>query len=153
MATSALCALAAVIGNGVRIAPKQQDDWKIVPNLWGALIGKPSTYKTPAMKAALAPLYVFQEEWYNEWRKKKKQQRIEERFEELSKREKEKQAEKALKKGNDEIARALLSETLSEDNADDDYLPRLIVNDVTVEKLGELLKENPRGLLMVRDEF
>ncbi|VEJ45439.1 Uncharacterised protein [Bartonella vinsonii] len=30
---------------------------------------------------------------------------------------------------------------------------RLIVNDVTVEKLGELLKENPRGLLLVRDEL
>ncbi len=28
-----------------------------------------------------------------------------------------------------------------------------IVNDVSVEKLGELLKENPRGLLMVRDEL
>ncbi len=30
---------------------------------------------------------------------------------------------------------------------------RFIVNDVTVEKLGKLLKENPRGLLMVRDEL
>lgn len=31
--------------------------------------------------------------------------------------------------------------------------PRLIVNDATVEKLGELLNENPRGLLLVRDEL
>ncbi len=30
---------------------------------------------------------------------------------------------------------------------------RLIVNDATVEKLGELLNENPRGLLVVRDEL
>ncbi len=53
IAVSALCALAAVIGNGVRGAPKQHDDWIVVPNLWGALIGQSSTYKTPAMKAAL----------------------------------------------------------------------------------------------------
>lgn len=31
--------------------------------------------------------------------------------------------------------------------------PRLVVNDVTVEKLGELLAENPRGLVTVRDEL
>ncbi|GAA5105678.1 hypothetical protein GCM10023261_05280 [Bartonella jaculi] len=32
-------------------------------------------------------------------------------------------------------------------------MPRLIINDATIEKLGELLQENPRGLLLVRDEF
>ncbi|WP_026088260.1 DUF3987 domain-containing protein, partial [Bartonella rattaustraliani] len=153
VSVATLCALAAVIGNGVRIAPKQHDDWKIVPNLWGAIVGESSIMKTPAMKAALKPLYSFQKEWYKEWRKKKKQQRIEEKLEELSKQEKENQAKKALKKSDTETARALLSEILSKDNADDDCLPRFIVNDVTLEKLGELLRENPRGLLMMRDEF
>ncbi|MET3560764.1 hypothetical protein ABID39_001475 [Bartonella japonica] len=59
VAISALCGLAALIGNGVRIAPKQHDDWKIVPNLWGALIGQSSTFKTPAMKAALTPILAY----------------------------------------------------------------------------------------------
>ena len=31
--------------------------------------------------------------------------------------------------------------------------PRIVVNDTTVEKLGELLNENPRGLLLIRDEL
>jgi hypothetical protein len=31
--------------------------------------------------------------------------------------------------------------------------PRLVVNDSSVEKLGELLNENPNGLLLVRDEL
>ncbi len=44
-------------------------------------------------------------------------------------------------------------ETLSKDKAHDNDVSRFIVNDMTVEKLGELLKENPRGLLMVRDEL
>ncbi|WP_035461984.1 DUF3987 domain-containing protein, partial [Bartonella birtlesii] len=153
IAVSALCGLAAVIGNGVRIAPKQHDDWTIVPNLWGALIGQPSTMKTPAMKAALAPITCLQKEWYKEWLKQKEKQEIEEILETLDKSEKKKQANKALKKGDLETARALLSEAPSKDNTHDDDVSRFIVNDVTVEKLGELLKENPRGLLMVRDEL
>ncbi|GAA5099683.1 YfjI family protein [Bartonella acomydis] len=153
IAVSALCGLAAVIGNGVRVAPKQYDDWTIVPNLWGALIGQSSTYKTPAMKAALAPITRLQKQWYKEWLKQKEKQEIEERLESLDKREKERQANKALKKGDSKTARALLFETLSKDSAHDDEVSRFIVNDVTVEKLGELLKENPRGLLMVRDEL
>lgn len=55
-AVTALCGLAAVIGNRVRVGPKQNDDWEVVPNLWGALVGRPSAMKTPAMQAALADL-------------------------------------------------------------------------------------------------
>nr|WP_308219220.1 hypothetical protein [Bartonella machadoae] len=33
VAVSTVCALASVIGNGVRIAPKQHDNWYIVPKL------------------------------------------------------------------------------------------------------------------------
>ncbi|WP_142415766.1 YfjI family protein [Bartonella massiliensis] len=156
VAISALCGLAAVIGNGVRIAPKQYANWEIVPNLWGAIVGQPSTMKTPTMEAALAPLYAFQEEWHQEWIKQKKQQETKDILIELDKREKKKQAYKALKDQDEEHALALLSQALEHKESDDDDTlnkRRLIVNDVTVEKLGELLKENPRGLLLVRDEL
>lgn len=45
-----------------------------------------------------------------------------------------------------------MSESLSKDNIHDDG-SRFIVNDTSVEKFGKLLKETPRGLLMVRDEL
>ncbi len=156
VAVSALCGLSAVIGNGVRVSPKQHANWKIVPNLWGAIVGEPSTMKTDTMEAALAPLDVFQEEWHQEWLKKKKQQETKDILIELDKREKKKQAYKALKDQDEEQALALLSQSLEhKESEEDDTLNkrRLIVNDVTVEKLGELLKENPRGLLLVRDEL
>ncbi len=156
IAISALCALAAVIGNGVRIAPKQHTNWKIVPNLWGAIVGEPSTMKTGTMDAALEPLYEFQDEWHQEWVKKKKQQETKEILSELDKREKKKQAYKALKDQDEEQALALLSQTLEHKESEEDdssIKRRLIVNDVTVEKLGELLKDPPRGLLLVRDEL
>ncbi len=108
------------------------------------------------MKAALAPLYAFQEKWHQEWVKQKKQQETKDILIELDKREKKKQAYKALKDQDEEQALALLSQALEHKESDDDDTlnkRRLIVNDVTVEKLGELLKENPRGLLLVRDEL
>ena len=37
-AVAALCGIAAVVGNRVRIRPKQNDDWQVVPNLWGATL-------------------------------------------------------------------------------------------------------------------
>ncbi|WP_345117716.1 YfjI family protein, partial [Bartonella jaculi] len=156
IAVPALCGLASLIGNGVRIAPKQHANWEIVPNLWGAIVGEPSTMKTDTMEAALTPLDVFQEEWHQEWLKKKKQQETKDILMELDKREKKKQAYKAFKNKDKEQALALLSQSLEDKETDDDDTlrkRRLIVNDVTVEKLGELLKENPRGLLMVRDEL
>ena len=62
-----------------------------------------------------------------------------------------KRAGKALKGGDREAARAILAEALQ----DEDKPPcqRIVVNDSTVEKLGELLNENPRGLLLIRDEL
>ncbi|WP_277623191.1 DUF3987 domain-containing protein [Bartonella krasnovii] len=57
---------------------------------------------------------------------------------------------------DEEQALALLSQALENKKIDDDDTLNkrcLIVNDVTVEKLGELLRETPRGLLLVRDEL
>ncbi|WP_345117769.1 DUF3987 domain-containing protein, partial [Bartonella jaculi] len=156
IAVPALCGLASLIGNGVRVAPKQYAKWEIVPNLWGAIVGEPSTMKTQTMKAALQPLKEFQKQWYQDWAKQEKQQEVKNILMELDKQEKKKQAHEALKNQDEEQALALLSQALEYKETDDDDTlrkRRLIVNDVTVEKLGELLKENPRGLLMVRDEL
>lgn len=48
-AIGAIAILAAVVGAGVGIKPKRKDDWLIVPNLWGGVIGPPSKKKTPAL--------------------------------------------------------------------------------------------------------
>ncbi|UNE54983.1 YfjI family protein [Bartonella machadoae] len=153
VAVSAICALAALIGNGVRIAPKQHDNWYIVPNLWGAIIGNPSTRKTPALKTALQPLADLQTEALQAYQQKNKQAEIEQALEALNQKQKNKQAGKALKNGDTQAARSILAENITKDNQQDEENSRFIVNDTTVEKLGELLKENPRGLLLVRDEL
>jgi len=152
VAVSALCGLAAIIGNGVRVAPKQHDDWQIVPNLWGAIIGRPSAMKSPAMQAALAPVYAIQDDMRNNWKQQKKQAEIDAALENLDVKERKKKAAKAVKNGDREAAREILNDIVA-DEKHEASTQRLVVNDATVEKLGELLNENPRGLLLVRDEL
>ena len=56
VAAAAVVALGSVIGARCAIKPKQKDDWMIVPNLWGAIVGSPSAKKSPAISEALKPL-------------------------------------------------------------------------------------------------
>jgi Protein of unknown function (DUF3987) len=150
-AVTALCGLAAVIGNRVRVHPKQNDDWEVVPNLWGAIIGRPSAMKSPAMQAALAPIYALEDELREKWEEEIKAVEIEDALSGLDAKDAKKKAEKALKSGDREGARGILANLVEGD--DKPPRPRIVVNDTTVEKLGELLNENPRGLLLIRDEL
>jgi putative DNA primase/helicase len=49
-------AFSAVVGRKVSIRPKKCDDWLVVANLWGAIVGSPGLLKSPALKEALAPM-------------------------------------------------------------------------------------------------
>ncbi|MHC4961725.1 MAG: DUF3987 domain-containing protein, partial [Planctomycetota bacterium] len=55
-AVTSMIALGGVVGRQMSIRPKKFDDWTVVPNLWGALIGRPSMMKTPPLKSTLTPL-------------------------------------------------------------------------------------------------
>lgn len=152
VAVAALCGLAAVIGNRFRIAPKQHDDWIEVPNLWGAIIGPPSAMKTPAMQSALGPIYDLEDEMRSAWEAALEEADIDDALREIDAKEAKKKAAKALKEGSRDAARTILAESTKGDE-EEQPCPRIVVNDVTVEKLGELLNENPRGLLLIRDEL
>ncbi|WGD32020.1 YfjI family protein [Ancylobacter sp. WKF20] len=151
-AVTAVCGLAAALGNRVRIRPKQHDDWQVVPNLWGAIIGRPSAMKSPAMQSALSPVYALQDDMRRKWEEAEREAAVDDVLSEIDAKDAKKRAAKALKEGDRAGARELLA-SLAEDDGGETPCPRLIVNDATVEKLGELLNENPRGLMLVRDEL
>lgn len=152
VAVAALCGLSSVVGNKIRVRPKQHDDWTITPNLWGALVGPPSAMKSPAMQAALAPAYMLQDEMRELWEQRCASIADDEVLSALAAKDAKRQAEKAFKAGDRDGARKLLKE--ADGDADEmPPCPRLIVNDATVEKLGELLNENRNGLLLIRDEL
>jgi hypothetical protein len=151
-AVTALCGIAAVVGNRVRIRPKQNDDWEVVPNLWGAIVGRPSAMKSPAMQAALGPIYAITDDLREKWEEEIKSAEIDDALSGLDAKDAKKKAEKALKGGDRAGARDILAALVDGDDAEPPC-PRIVVNDITMEKLGELLNENPRGLLLVRDEL
>lgn len=144
--------LAAIIGNKYRIRPKSHDDWLIVPNLWGAIIGRPSAMKSPAMQSALAPVYMIQDELRRLWEERCRALDIDGTLAGLDEKQAKQRAAKALKAGDRDAAKQILSE-IGADDAEEPPCPRIIVNDMTVEKGGELLNENKNGLFLVRDEL
>ena len=151
-AVAALVGLASIIGNRARMKPKQFDDWEVTPNLWGAAIGAPSMMKTPAIRSALGPVFELQDQLKKTWEAEQRGAAVEAALAELESKSAAKRAASALKSGDREEAKRFLSEQASDDDGAISC-PRLIVNDATVEKLGELLNQNGRGLLLIRDEL
>ena len=57
LAVGALVGAGAVLGNRIGVQPKKHDTgWVEVPNLWGAVVGRPGVMKSPALDQVLAPL-------------------------------------------------------------------------------------------------
>ncbi|RYE53411.1 MAG: DUF3987 domain-containing protein [Hyphomicrobiales bacterium] len=55
-AVGAITALSSLIGARAVVQPKTRDDWQVVPNLWGLIIGNPGVMKSPALSETLRPL-------------------------------------------------------------------------------------------------
>jgi putative DNA primase/helicase len=150
-AIGAMIAVAAVVGRKIGIRPKQQDDWTVTPNLWGCVIGRPGLLKSPAMHEAIKPIrrldavaydtFKIEEAGYEALREVQEQQRQVNKI----------RVRELLKKGGanpHEVAQLLIA---AEQNGP--VRKRYEVNDSTVEKLGEILNENPNGVLIFRDEL
>lgn len=183
VAVSLLTCLGGLIGARVSIKPKQQDDWEIVPNLWGGIIGNPSMKKSPAFNAGAKPLnnLVMKAKAEakqkkggviamptDEEREKAKQAIIEKQkiALELASKIKALNATIASKKTTEEErekAIANLAEIKAEQeiiehmqsHADDEAIPekRYLTNDTSPEALTDLEINNPNGIIIIRDEL
>ena len=61
-----LC-LAGEVNRRAIIQPKALDTgWKVIPNLWGGIIGRPGFKKSPSIAAVTKPLKDIQAEWFCE---------------------------------------------------------------------------------------
>ena len=50
----------AASGARAVIQPKARDEWQVVPNLWGAVVGRPGVKTSPALNEALKPPHRLQ---------------------------------------------------------------------------------------------
>ncbi|TDF80440.1 YfjI family protein [Pseudomonas sp. H9] len=144
-------AISAVVGRKFSIHPKQHDDWTVVPNQWGVIIGRPSAMKTPALKQALRPLDALEARERKQHDMAVEEYRTNSELLDIERKSAKSKATKLIGRGDRIGAREELTKVSSDVKTPVQH--RYTVNDSTVEKLGELLNENPNGLLLVRDEL
>jgi hypothetical protein len=149
VAVGIMAALAGVIGRKVGIRPQARTDWTEFPNLWALIVGRPGVLKSPALEQALNPLKRLQAIEVESFRQAEKEHEAELVAVKLKKEAAEKRARDALKQNPD----ANLLEILMSPDVDTPTLKRFIANDTSPASLGELLRQNPNGLLVFRDEI
>lgn len=157
-AVGAVIVAASLVGRKIGIHPKRQDDWLVVPNLWGAVVGLPATLKSPALAETMKPLDRLVAEAREFHEQATVQYEAKAAATEALKaalKDEIKQAAKASLK--DDGKRSKLDELIARQRAiaapEEPSEKRYKTEDPTVEKLAELLKENHRGLLVHRDEL
>lgn len=148
-AVGAIAALSSLIGARQVIQPKAFVDWHVVPNLWALIVGRPGVMKSPALGEVMKPLNRLEATEREVWQAAHESWELDCKVEELACADREKKA-KGLASKDPAAARALLEPT---DTSVEPLARRFIVNDATVEKLGELLEVNQWGTLAYRDEL
>lgn len=124
---AAIGAAAACIDDRIEIQPKRYDPtWTESARLWIGIIGDPSAKKSPGIAKALRPLFGIDSDW-----RAQTADALEDWQEscDAAKKEDQKPPKRPMEK-------------------------RLIINDATVEKMGDILSKcEPRGILSYQDEL
>ena len=147
VAVAALVALGSVLGRKIGIAPQQQTDWFEVTNLWGCAVGRPGVMKTPAIGEALKPLHRLEVKAREAYDAEAAEYTKTFQLWKIRKEAAEATFKTALKKD----AHAAL--VFSDLEPTEPVERRYITNDTTYEKLGEILSQNPNGVIAHRDEL
>ncbi|HYT93425.1 MAG TPA: DUF3987 domain-containing protein [Gemmataceae bacterium] len=128
VAVPALAVAAGCIGNARAVVLKR--GWNEPAVLWGMTVAESGDHKTPGYEAATKPLSDLQMELFDQ--EKQQMEDYRKQLEEWQAVEKDQRGEKPEKP---DPARVYLT------------------NDATIEALGELLRDNPQGVLLARDEM
>jgi Protein of unknown function (DUF3987) len=121
-----LVVLASLIGRKRQIRPeKNNSKWVITPNLWGLIVGRSGLLKTPAMKQVLSGL--------------------DDLIQIVMKKHQQAMQEHEVQKENAKVNKLPLPPTPT--------LKRYKTEDPTIEALGPILRDNPQGILLFRDEL
>ncbi len=152
-AAAALTICGALIGRQLGIRPARYNDWTVIPNLLCCLIGPPSASKSPSLAQVRKPLDKLEAEAYADY------------ADAMS----EHKRQLAVHEARVKAAKKKLQEVVGDDEAFEGEVQlaarkipeappppacrRYRTTDVTTEKLVELLRDNPRGILILRDEI
>jgi hypothetical protein len=149
VAVPLLVGASMLVARRVSIMAQARTDWCEHANLWALIVGRPGTMKSPAMQQALAPLERMEARAAAAYTLQMEAFKVEMLAHKLSNEAGQKTAKDILAKDRKADVRA----HLTGDEPQAPTWPRYLVNDLTYEKLGVLLSENPDGVLSVRDEM
>ncbi len=138
-AVGVVVALSSLIGARAVVAPKQKDDWRVVPNLWGLIVGRPGVMKSPALSEALKPLNLLEKKEREKCESEIKKWNVDCTLAEISTKKNIEEARKFVFK-EPEKARALLE---ASDEPVKPHMRRYVVIDSTVEALQDTLIAHP----------
>ncbi len=152
-----LTAASIVIGRKVVLQPKGRDgSWQVVPNLWGAIVGRPGVMKSPAVKAAFKPLKMLAAKAAKAAAQANETFSIETKIADVMAKQIKADAESATREGKFDEARAKYGELAALEKENEEKRPdarEYSVNDTTVEALQDVMARNPWGMLVYRDEL
>jgi hypothetical protein len=141
-----LAAVGSTIGNA-RWALVWQG-WSEPPIIWAMCIGLPSAGKSPAIDAAIQPLRKAERPLREEAKKKLVDWTEKAEVAKIKEQTWKEAAKKAIQAGETPPDKP--------DGCDvgpPPHVPRLVVNDGTIERLGAILSRQPKGTLQMRDEL
>lgn len=141
---------ATILGRRIGICPKQHDDWLVIPNVWGTVVGRPGLMKTPAIAEPLSFLKKLEVDAKHQFEEALREYAAQEFVQKAQRKVAELKVQQAVKKGQnpDDIIAGLRN-----NEPEVPIRRRYLCNDTSVEKLGEILNENPNGVLVFRDEL
>lgn len=157
-----LCALitlfSSMIGRSFNIRPKKFDNWKIIPNLWGLLIGLPSSKKSPCLSEARRFIEKIQSQLDEDYKNNLYTWQSFESSKQIELKTLDDNLKKLLKNKNANAAAIQnivdeKTEILEELATMKPVHKRIYVNDVTIEIFQEILRDNPFGVANIRDEL
>lgn len=154
VAVTFMVALSSLLARHVAIRPMAADDWTIVPNLWGLVVGRPSAKKSPAMSAALRPLDKLENRAAEQYEMSLDNFGMDEQLHAHRIKANASKIQSLLKKG-DSASKSDAAALIEEQHDAEPKKPectRYVANDTTVEKLADLLQSNA-SLLVCRDEL
>jgi len=144
---TAVAALGVALGRKIGIRPKFRDNWTERGNLWLAIIGRPGAMKTPAMTAVLKPLHSLADLAHQTFVTAQADYEHSKMKAELLN-----EAARSTFKANVKKLGAAADLQQTELPTPPRHV-RLMTTDSTVEALAEVLRDNPQGIGVYRDEL
>ncbi len=146
-----------VIGRKMAIKPLMNDPWQVYPNLWGFVVANPGSMKSPALMEAMKPLEQLSRRAAKKFENECEQAQVEYRRLSVEMETLKQSLKIDLSSGfldgliKEKAQLCQLQEQIEGTKKVKEK--RYKTNDPTVEKLATILKDNPQGILLMRDEL